>query len=149
MDITTIKNYADISVLAWLATVDANNVPNVSPKELFIIHNKVMYMANISSPQSVKNIVATQKASLAFIDVLSQKGCQIKGAAWILSKNEAVYAEVKEAIIKRYGGLFEFSEIIAISIEESSEILAPRYRFYPETTEEEQIERSKKQYGFI
>ena len=32
---TEMKKYIDKSVLCWLATSNAENIPNVSPKEIF------------------------------------------------------------------------------------------------------------------
>ena len=53
------ENYFDQFVLCWLATVSEKGVPNVSPKELFIFEReKQLLIANIASPQSVKNIRA-------------------------------------------------------------------------------------------
>jgi len=53
------ENYFDQFVLCWLATVSEKGVPNVSPKELFIFEQeKQLLIANIASPQSVKNIRA-------------------------------------------------------------------------------------------
>nr|MCU0806126.1 pyridoxamine 5'-phosphate oxidase family protein [Burkholderiales bacterium] len=45
------------SVLCWLATVDANGTPNVSPKEVFCAHGREgVLIANIASPTSVRNL---------------------------------------------------------------------------------------------
>ena len=47
------------SVLCWLATVDDHGMPNVSPKEIFCCHGeRELLIANIASPQSVRNIKA-------------------------------------------------------------------------------------------
>ena len=47
------------SVLCWLATVDADGTPNVSPKEIFASHgDDRIVIADIASPVSVKNLRA-------------------------------------------------------------------------------------------
>ncbi|WOC39285.1 pyridoxamine 5'-phosphate oxidase family protein [Polaribacter sp. HL-MS24] len=58
MELTTeIKQYVNRSVLCWLATVSTENVPNVSPKEVFDYYESdKIIIANISSPQTVENI---------------------------------------------------------------------------------------------
>ena len=52
---TEIKNYIDKSLLCWLATSSLENIPNVSPKEIFTYYkSNNIIVANISSPQTVK-----------------------------------------------------------------------------------------------
>ena len=68
-----ILKYIDQSVLCWLATADKDGQPNVSPKEIFAYHNGDILIANIMSPQSVKNIKANPKVAVSFIDLLTQK----------------------------------------------------------------------------
>ena len=52
-----VQNSAAHSVLCWLATVDGNGQPNVSPKEIFAVFDtEHLVVANIASPTSVRNI---------------------------------------------------------------------------------------------
>ena len=148
MELTSeIKEYIDRSVLCWLATVSAEQVPNVSPKETFNYFgpNKII-VANIASPQTVRNITQNKNVCLSFIDILVQKGFQIKGKAKIIQKRDEVFTEMEKALIKMTGGNFPFATITAIVIEQVKPSLAPKYILYPETTEAEQIESAKQTY---
>ena len=70
-----IKNYIERSVLCWLATADAAGVPNVSPKEIFVpFGDDHLLIANIASPESVKNIRGNPHVCVSFVDVFVQKG---------------------------------------------------------------------------
>src|SRR6218665_677152 len=52
-----IRKYIDSSVLCWLATVDEDGRPNVSPKEVFSAHGAShIVIANIASPKSIRNL---------------------------------------------------------------------------------------------
>ncbi len=149
MELTTeIKKYIDKSVLCWLATVSAENIPNVSPKEIFNYYgaNKII-IANIASPQTVKNIKENESVCISFIDILVQKGFQIKGKAKIRNKTHSRFEEMEKVLIKMTGGNFPFSTITEIIIEHVKPIIAPKYVLYPETTEKEQIENAKKAYS--
>ncbi len=141
-----IKTYIDKSVLCWLATSSKENIPNVSPKEIFTYYNNEIIIANIASPQTVRNIKENDNVCVSFIDILIQKGYQIKGKAKIIKKNDSVFSTLEKELIKMTKGKFPFSSIIKISIESSKVILAPKYVLYPETTEEEQIASAKKTY---
>jgi len=143
-----LKDYIDRSVLCWLATTSSDNIPNVSPKEIFNYYgiDKII-IANIASPQTLKNIKQNENVCISFIDILVQKGFQVKGKAKIVSKTEARFLEMEKVLSKMTGGHFPFSTITEISINFIKPIIAPKYILYPETTEEEQIESAKKVYG--
>ena len=144
-----IKDYIDKSVLCWLATVSSDQIPNVSPKEIFEYYEpESIIIANIASPQTVRNIKQNANVCVSFIDILVQKGFQIKGKAEIVSKAHTEFSAMEQKLTKMTGGLFPFASITKIRIQEVKTIIAPKYLLYPETTEEQQIESAKKAYGF-
>lgn len=147
MNITSdIRKYINQSVLCWLATADQLGMPNVSPKEIFNVCRDKIIVANIASPNTVNNIKVNPKVSLSFIDVLVQKGYQLKGMAKIISKTDAVYKEYESVLLSMTGGDFPFSTITEISLEQAKPIVAPRYLLFPDTTELQQIKSAKSQY---
>ncbi|WP_338790713.1 pyridoxamine 5'-phosphate oxidase family protein (plasmid) [Bernardetia sp. Wsw4-3y2] len=143
-----IKNYIDKSVLCWLATADKDNMPNVSPKEIFTFYkDNYIIIANIASPQSVVNIVQNPNVCVSFIDVFVQKGFQIKGKASIIKKSDVEFEELERPLIEMTKGKYPFSTVIKIKLEKIKKIIAPSYIVFPETTEKEQIENAKKLYN--
>ncbi len=143
-----IIKYINKSVLCWLATSSKENVPNVSPKEVFTHYNfEYIVIANIASPHTVKNILENNQVCISFIDVLVQKGFQLKGKAEIISNSDTSFTELSAPLLQITRGKFPFNTITKINIEQVKEIIAPKYILYPETTEEEQIKSAKKLYG--
>lgn len=144
-----IKEAIDQSVLCWLATVSKNGVPNVSPKECFTHYGtESIIVANIASPNTVRNIGENRNVCLSILDILVQKGFQIHGKAEIIKKGGAQFEEMFGILNKMTKGKFPFKTITKINIEKVKPIIAPSYLLYPETTEEQQIENSKITYGF-
>lgn len=145
---TAIKEYIDKSVLCWLATISADNTPNVSPKEIFTYYgtDKII-IANIASPHSVRNIKQNENVCVSFIDILVQKGFKINGKAEIVKKNDSEFSKMEKILTKMTGGDFPFASIIKITVGKINRIIAPKYVLYPKTTELEQIESAKKIYG--
>ncbi len=149
MELTTkIKECINKSVLCWLATTSSKNVPNVSPKEIFNYYqaDKII-VANIASPQTVRNIKQNNNVCVSFIDIMVQKGFQVKGRAKIVRKTDPEFSEMDKILTKMTGGKFPFATITEITVREVKPIIAPKYLLYPETTEKEQIESAKKMYG--
>lgn len=141
-------HYIDSSVLCWLATASQDGLPNVSPKEVFTYYKgDSVIIANIASPQTVKNINQNEKVCISFIDILVQKGYQLKGNAKILKGGEDDFEACEQLLLKITEGKYPFSSITRIIIEHMKPIIAPRYILYPETTEAQQIESAKSSYN--
>ena len=142
-----IKKHINQSILCWLATSSSENEPNVSPKEIFTHYDDAtIIVANIASPQTVKNIEENNKVCISFIDVFVQKGYQLKGTAKIIKNEHPDFQKLEDLLLKMTEGKFPFSSITKITIEQAKPIIAPKYLIYPETTEQEQIESAKKSY---
>ncbi|CZF83255.1 Pyridoxamine 5'-phosphate oxidase [Grimontia celer] len=143
----TIKEYADKSVLCWLATVDEGLMPNVSPKELFAaLDNETLLIANVASPVSEKNIQVNNKVCVSFIDVFEQRGFKVKGTARVIDAASAEWkgylAELRKLADERY----PIKNIFEVKIESSARIIAPSYFLFPETTAESQVESALTTY---
>ncbi|MFK7971908.1 MAG: pyridoxamine 5'-phosphate oxidase family protein [Bacteroidia bacterium] len=136
------------SVLCWLATSSQEGIPNVSPKEIFThFEGDSIIIANIASPQTVKNIRQNPQVCISFVDILVQKGFQLKGTASIIRKADKEFTALSAPLLAMTGGKFPFTSLTHIKISQAKPILAPRYILFPETTEEEQIRSSIEQYG--
>jgi len=76
MDISErLRTAIETSVLCWLATVDADGQPNVSPKEIFCMGagpNEVL-VAEIASPVSKRNLSKNPKVCISAVDIFAQR----------------------------------------------------------------------------
>lgn len=136
------------SVLCWLATLDAEGTPNVSPKEIFAAHgDDRIVIADIASPVSVKNLRANPRACVSFIDIFRQRGFKIVGTARIFGADEADFAVVGADLLEMAGPDFPIRHVISIGIEHVSRIWAPSYRLFPDRTEEDRMRAVYANYG--
>ena len=143
-----LKESIEKCVLCWLATSTPSGEPNVSPKEAFTHYgDDSIIIANIASPNTVKNIEQNANVCISFIDVFVQKGFQVKGTAQIVKKDASDYSEMKSSLLTLVGEKFPFDSITQIHIEHTKPIIAPSYFIYPETTEQQQIESAYQTYG--
>jgi predicted pyridoxine 5'-phosphate oxidase superfamily flavin-nucleotide-binding protein len=142
------QNSINESVLCWLATASENGEPNVSPKEMFIANgNEHILIANIASPNSVKNIRSNPLVCVSFINVFKQKGFKVKGSAKVIEINNEEF-QGKELILRTLGGeKFEIKSIIEILVSSFRPIVAPSYLMFPETTESSQVKQAMDTYG--
>ncbi len=142
-----IKQSIDLCVLCWLATIDKDGNPNVSPKEAFIHdNNDKLLIANIASLGSVANIHKNNSVCVSFVDIFTQKGYKLKGRANIVEEKDSNYSELNQKLKKAIGDTFPIISIIQIEIKEITSIIAPSYKLFPEKTEADLIQQSLKTY---
>lgn len=143
-----IKASIDKSVLCWLATVSSDTMPNVSPKEAFTYYQEeYVIIANIASPQSVKNILQNPKVCVSFIDIFIQKGFQLKGNAQIIEESNPEFAQVSVPILAITQGKYPFKSVTKTKIEQIKPIIAPSYWLFPDTSDEERVQSVYKTYN--
>ena len=143
-----VREAAHRSVLCWLATVDAEGQPNVSPKEVWAIaddHHVVV--AHIASPISARNIGHQPQVCLSFVDVFVQKGFKLLGRAREVRTADPEFATWAKPLLAMVGQRFTIHSVLVIRVTSVAPIVAPSYRFYPdETTEASQVESAMRAY---
>lgn len=144
-----VRDSARRSVLCWLATVDADGQPNVSPKEVWAISDdEHVVVAHIASPGSARNISQQPQVCLSFVDVFVQKGFKLKGTAEVVCIDDPAYEHWATPLLAMVGQRFTIQSLLVIRVTSVAAIVAPSYRFYPdETTEPSQIVSALESYG--
>ncbi len=136
------------SVLGWLATVDADSQPNVSPKEVFAaLDGEQIAIANIASPRSAANVNAQPRVCFSFVDVFVQKGYKLAGTAREILPTADEFATVAEPLLAMTQGRFPIRSVLLVQVVRVEVIQAPSYWLYPETTEAGQIASAMRTYG--
>jgi hypothetical protein len=145
----SLQTSAQSSILCWLATVDADGQPNVSPKEIFtVFDHEHLVIANIASPTSVRNIAVNPRVCVSFVDVFVQKGFKVMGTARNVGQQEADFAHWAAPLQAMAGPRFPVHSVIVVRATAFEPILAPSYRLYPaETTEQAQVASAMRAYG--
>lgn len=136
-------------VLCWLATVDEQGQPNVSPKEVFaVFDDQHLVIAQIASPQSVRNIQHNPKVCISMIDIIVQRGWKLQGHAQYVGASDAAFQTYALPLKALAGEKFKIHGVMLVRVEKVQRILAPSYRFYPDsTTEASQIASAMRAYG--
>jgi hypothetical protein len=144
-----VQNSAERSVLCWLATVDGNGQPNVSPKEIFTVFDiEHLVIANIASPTSARNIEINPLVCVSFIDVFVQKGFKVAGTARNVPRRDAEFSRWAAPLKAKAGPRFPIHSVLVVRATAIDAILAPSYRLYAaETTEQSQMASAMRAYG--
>ncbi|HUN93810.1 MAG TPA: pyridoxamine 5'-phosphate oxidase family protein [Burkholderiaceae bacterium] len=143
-----VLDYIERSVLCWLATVDADGLPNVSPKEIFCADGThSLLVAHIASPGSARNVRANPAVCVGFVDVFAQRGYKLHGMAELIEPQDPRFAVLAAPLAHMAGERFPIRGVFAVRITRIEPILAPSYRMIPGTTEASQVAAALRAYG--
>jgi hypothetical protein len=107
-----------------------------------------LVVANIGSPNSVRNLTHSNKVCLSFIDIFVQKGFKVTGIAWNVGSKEASYAKWAAPLLRMADPRFPIHSVIVIQALGVEAIVAPSYRLYPhETSEQDQVASAMRTSG--
>ena len=136
------------SVLCWLATVDPEGTPNVTPKELFSCYgDDRLVVADVASANTVRNIRAHSAVCASFVDVFRERGFKIVGTATIVSPKDADFPTIGTEVLRKAGTAFPIRHIISIKIARISRIWAPSYTLFPDRAEADRMRIAYDAYG--
>jgi len=140
-----IKNFVNFQKLGYVATISADDTPNLSPKgTIIVLDESYLAFADIHSPQTVENLKRNPAIEINVVDPFSRRGYRFKGIAEIIStgdKFDKIISHYKETGVKS-----SIKTIITVKIEKLSEILSPLYDLG--YTKEELEAKWKKHYKF-
>jgi len=121
-----IKDFLDLQKLGYVATVNPDGSPNLSPKGTIIgWTDKTLAFADIRSPDTVNNLKTNPRVEINVIDPLSRKGYLFRGEAKLLHEGTLF-----EEILNHYrlnGVKSPINSIVLTYISDVSEVISPLY----------------------
>lgn len=114
--------------LGFVATVDPDGSPSVSPKATFVVIDGTrIAFGDIRSPRTVSNLRANNSVEVSFVDPFVRKGYRFKGTAEIAERGTDTY--------ERYVGLFaafgetvpKMRNLIVITVTRALAVTSPSY----------------------
>ena len=114
--------------LGFVATVNADGTPNLSPKgTMAVIDDDRIGFGEIRSPGTRANIATRPAVELNFVDVFSRKGYRFKGKARFHAKGSGEYARLLPAFAKWSDLHARFNGIVAVALGRAQPITSPAY----------------------
>lgn len=122
------KRVIDEQRLGFVATVNADGTPNLSPKATFVVldEESIAY-AEIRSPNTRRNIEAGSPLDINFVDPFVRKGYRFKGRAEVVGPDHPDF----DGLMRRFAGSGDLVPMIAavirIRIAEAAALISPAY----------------------
>lgn len=123
--------------LGFVASVDADGVPNLSPKGTFLVlDDEHIMFGEIRSPNTLRNIAERPAVEVNFVDPIIRKGVRVKGAARFVASGTEEFVALEPQFREVWGELCDsLGGIVVIKVEKAAPLSSPAYDMG--TTEEE------------
>lgn len=114
--------------LGFVATVDADGTPNLSPKgTMVILDDDHIAFGEIRSPNTIRNLRDRSAVEVNFVDPTARKGYRFKGTAEIVARDEPGFDALLRAF-ERWGDLSEhIRAVVRIRVERARPLTSPAY----------------------
>jgi len=118
--------FLDLQKLGYVATVNSDGSPNLSPKGTIIgWADKTLAFADIRSPDTINNLKINPHVEINVIDPLLRKGYLFRGEARIIPE-ETLFEEILNHY-RANGVKSPINSIVLVDVSEISEVTSPLY----------------------
>jgi predicted pyridoxine 5'-phosphate oxidase superfamily flavin-nucleotide-binding protein len=113
--------------LGYVATVNADGTPNLSPKATMqVLDDNHIVFADIRSPQTMTNLARNPVMEINFVDPFVRKGYRFKGTARVVSKSAPEFVE----LAKRYPASLlvdRYRAFVVVQVTKAAPLISPAY----------------------
>jgi len=121
-----IRDFVNFQKLGFVATVNSDNTPNLSPKgTVRIWDDENLVFADINSPKTIENLNNNNSIEINVVDPIKRRGYRFKGKSTIISDGD-LYQEIVD-YYKKNGTMNKINSIVMIKVDDISEVISPLY----------------------
>ena len=120
------RRVVDEQRLGFVATVNADGTPNLSPKgTVTVLDDEHLVFADIRSPRTVANLRKRPAVEVNVVDPFARKGYRFRGTATVVEGGPRFDALV--AFYRARGSTSPFEAVVVIRLERAEAVLSPSY----------------------
>ncbi|WP_298213939.1 pyridoxamine 5'-phosphate oxidase family protein [Acidovorax sp.] len=135
------------AMLSFVATVNADGTPNLSPKASLIAKDDSLFFANICSPQTISNLLRNPAIAVNVVDIFERRGYRFSGIAAVLSQGDPDFEAIASWVHEVNGEEYPVNHVVKITVSDARPLLSPAYKFGNKPTPEELRKINMKKYG--
>ncbi|MFM0236088.1 pyridoxamine 5'-phosphate oxidase family protein [Paraburkholderia sediminicola] len=117
------------AILSFVATVNEDGTPNLSPKASLTVRNGVLYFADIASPGTIRNLKHNPAVEINVIDIFERRGYRFKGRASILPPGDDEYSMIADWVRATNGLEYPVDHVVRIEAISITPLLSPAHVF--------------------
>jgi predicted pyridoxine 5'-phosphate oxidase superfamily flavin-nucleotide-binding protein len=124
------------AILSFVATVNEDGTPNLSPKASLTARNDALFFADIASPRTIENLRRNPAISINVVDIFARRGYRFDGTACVLPETDPERTAVAEWVWRTNGPDYPVNHVVRIDVHEALPLLSPAYRFGAQVSED-------------
>ena len=113
--------------LGFVATVNADGTPNLSPKgTMQVLDDAHIFFADIRSPGTMANLARNPAMEINFVDPFVRKGYRFKGTARVVGKGTPEFA----ALLARHPTALlpeRYRAFVVLHVDKAAPLVSPAY----------------------
>ncbi|NEJ88409.1 pyridoxamine 5'-phosphate oxidase family protein [Rhizobium leguminosarum] len=127
------------AIMSFVATVNEDGTPNLSPKASLTIRNGVLYFADIASPKTIRNLRRNPAVEINVVDIFQRRGYRFTGHALVLLPNDAEYLMIAEWVRSANGAEYPVDHVVKIETTSITPLLSPAHVFAQPPRDQDEI----------
>lgn len=136
------------AILSFVATVNEDGTPNLSPKASLTVANGVLYFADIASPGTIRNLRRNPAVEINVVDLFQRRGYRFKGRALILPPADDEYLMIADWVRATNGPEYPADHVVKIETTSVTPLLSPAHVFaHPPRSQDEIRNTYYQKYG--
>jgi hypothetical protein len=134
--------------LSFVATVNEDGTPNLSPKASLTVMNGVLYFADIASPRTILNLKRNHAVEINVVDIFLRRGYRFNGRASILAPDDDAYVAIAHRVRAANGPEYPVDHVVRIDTASIAPLLSPAHVFaHPPRSQDEIRTTYHRKYG--
>ena len=136
------------AILSFVATINEDGTPNLSPKASLTVRNGALYFADIASPQTIVNLKRNPAVEINVVDFFQRRGYRFKGRALILPPDDDRSLMIANWVRATNGHEYPVDHVVKIESTSITPLLSPAHVFAdPPRSQEEIRDTYRQKYG--
>ncbi|QYD67122.1 pyridoxamine 5'-phosphate oxidase family protein [Paraburkholderia edwinii] len=127
------------AILSFVATVNEDGTPNLSPKASLTVVNGILFFADIASPKTILNLTHNPSIEINVVDIFQRRGYRFKGSASILSPGDDEYLTIANWVRATNGPEYPVDHVVRIDTTSINPLLSPAHVFANPPRSQEEI----------
>jgi uncharacterized protein len=127
------------AILSFVATVNEDGTPNLSPKASLTVRNGVLYFADIASPGTIRNLKRNRAVEINVIDIFQRRGYRFKGHASILPPGDDAHTMIADWVRATNGPEYPVDHVVRIETVSIDPLLSPAHVFAKPARSQDEI----------
>jgi hypothetical protein len=133
------------AILSFVATVNEDGTPSLSPKASLTLRDGALYFADIASPRTIQNLKRNPAVEINVVDVFQRRGYRFTGRGVVLSPGNDEFSMIADWVRATNGPEYPVDHVVRIETTSVSPLLSPAHVFANPPRSQDEIRETYRQ----